>query len=153
MHCGDYIRSAGKMTNNVSGIKFFKEHAAVCSGTVSDNGDKAPLPEQEKFIVPFILNMFISFICVSKISFVQASSKLLCKLIYCCMELARRFPLIPLERIFPCYDRTTLSRKINKNGKKLAFENVNNYRDRDACVIWDAGKSLLIFLFVTSSFI
>jgi hypothetical protein len=98
------------------------------------------MPENEAFITPFILQLFLAFISFSRISFVAAASAHLTKLVHSCIELGRRFPSIAPDSIFPSYNRTTLSRKINTYGEARARNRISNLIGREVSVIWDAGK-------------
>jgi hypothetical protein len=159
VHCGYYIRGVDpKNTAGLEKLKGWTKHPRVCRGdneSVDDDGENLNsverLPATEKEIMPFVVDRLVRFVCVSRISLVKAVSKEFTKLIYGCMDLAKKFKDLPLDRIFPEWSRTTLSRKINEYGEKKAEKNLKIFVGRHVCIIWDAGKGL-ISLFVLFSF-
>jgi hypothetical protein len=158
VHCGYYIR--GVDSKNTAGLEKLKwqSHPKTCLGDNKPSDEINPpnsleqFPSTEREIIPFVVKKLVRFICVSKISFVQAASKELTNMIHTCMDLSRKFGNISFDRIFPEWSRTTLSRKVNEYGEKQAEKNLKMFFGRYVCIIWDAGKGLFLFVFMFQPF-
>jgi hypothetical protein len=157
VHCGFYIRGV-EPKRNVKGMDKLKwnEHPNLCHGDSMRSEDSLAdfstssseaLPDNEAMIVPFVLNLLVSLICFSKMSLVMGSSKYLSKLVHACILLGRKFSAISVDRIFPEWSRSTLSRKINEIGEMRARKNLEKFQNGKICIIWDAGKGLGLSLF------
>ena len=160
IYCGFYIRGVDPKNTAAFDKLPWDRHPNTCDGdkteenvpSNNDVGDISLFPETKEEIIPFITKKLVKFICSSNLSLVQGASFSLKDLIHNCMQLARVFNTLPLDRIFPEWSRYTLSRKINEIGERQTNQSLRIFIGRNVCIIWDAGKGLNRLFFVLYSF-
>jgi hypothetical protein len=140
MGCGHYLR------------KTLKEKE-----TFDTNHDHEPLDNFNKnrqnntgcneFDTPNILiYLLIKLICNSNLSFIQASSNFLIALIKETIVLARLFPNVEPERVFPKLSGAKLSNYVNFVGFNKNFKILEEMQNEQVSILLDAGKSLMPYI-------
>jgi hypothetical protein len=141
MGCGNYIRTSlkNKMTFNT-------EHLHIPLEDRNDLADSDTGNIEEDEAPPVLLCALIKFICHSTLPFVQGSSEFLSALVREAIILARAFPLIPPELLFPELSAAKLSEHANFMGFNKQSILLDEMRGKKVSILLDAGKGMISFL-------